>query len=70
LRLKRLPPEPSVVADNEDRRRVGRYSAVGGGVVVTAGVLVGTEWATVAALGAGGVLAALAWWVVDRVWIA
>ncbi|MEU4762260.1 caspase family protein [Actinosynnema sp. NPDC023794] len=68
LRRKRLPPEPSVAADNGDRRRVGRYSAVGGGVVVTAGVLVITEWAAVPVVGAGGVLAALAWWVVDRVW--
>ncbi|PSL53645.1 putative caspase-like protein [Saccharothrix carnea] len=68
LRPKRIPPKPSVAADNKDRRRVGHIGAVGGGVV-TASVLAIIEWAAVPVVGAGGVLAAVAWWVVDRVWI-
>ncbi|WP_157620513.1 hypothetical protein [Saccharothrix sp. NRRL B-16348] len=70
LRSKRVPPTPSVSSKNEDRRRVGRIGAVSGGAVVAASVFASRELGVIPAVGAGGVLAALAWWVVDRVWSA
>ncbi|MFD0204977.1 MULTISPECIES: caspase, EACC1-associated type [Saccharothrix] len=65
----RTPPKASTATRNAVLRLVGRFSAVGGGVYAALGLLASTEWATAAALGAGGVLAAGAWWAVDRTWI-